>query len=130
MARHSTEEMAVRAREASRQLQAAPTEIRERILLSIADALEAKSADILAENELDIAASQGKISDALLNRLILKEDKIKRLAEGIRSIAKQDEPIRKLLRKMKIADGLDLEQVASPIGVLLIIFEARPDALP
>jgi gamma-glutamyl phosphate reductase len=51
-------------------------------------------------------------------------------ADGIRAIAKQEEPVGRLISRMEIAEGLVLDKVTSPIGVLLIIFEARPDALP
>ena len=74
--------------------------------------------------------AKGKISDQLMQRLKLKPEKIKQLGAGLRSIAAQDEPIGKLLSRMEIAEGLELEKVTAPIGVLLIIFEARPDALP
>jgi len=65
-----------------------------------------------------------------VQRLILKDGKIQQLAEGIRAIARQEEPLHKVLTRMEIAKGLVLEKKSSPIGVLLIIFEARPDALP
>ena len=65
-----------------------------------------------------------------MQRLKLKPQKIKQLAEGLRSIAAQEEPIGKTLSHMEIAEGLQLQKVTAPIGVLLIIFEARPDALP
>ena len=66
------------------------------ILNSIADALLANSAEILQENAADVAQSEGKISQQLLQRLRLKPQKIQQLAEGIRSIARQDEPLRKV----------------------------------
>lgn len=85
----------------------------------------------MAENAKDIeASSQANVADALLQRLILKPNKIAQLAHGIRAIAKQEEPIGRLLNRTEIAEGLILDKVTSPIGVLLIIFEARPDALP
>ena len=74
--------------------------------------------------------AKGKISEQLMQRLKLKPEKIKQLGAGLRSIAAQDEPVGKTLSQMEIAEGLELEKVTAPIGVLLIIFEARPDALP
>ena len=74
--------------------------------------------------------AKGKISEQLMQRLKLKPEKIKQLGAGLRSIAAQDEPVGKTLSRMEIAEGLELEKVTAPIGVLLIIFEARPDALP
>lgn len=84
----------------------------------------------MEENSKDVQAATGKINDSLLQRLILKPNKIKQLAEGIRSIARQREPIGRLLSRTELADGLVLDKITSPIGVLLVIFEARPDALP
>lgn len=75
--------MAVRARAASRQLQVLPTATRVEILNRVADKIEAAEAAILAENALDVEAASGKISDALLQRLILKPAKLKLLAGGL-----------------------------------------------
>lgn len=122
--------MAVKARAASRHLQALPTAARVAILNRIADSLVAHEAEVLAENQKDVEAATGKISEALLQRLILKQKKIEQLADGIRAIAAQEEPIGRLLSRVEVAEGLVLDKVTSPIGVLLIIFEARPDALP
>lgn len=126
----SPREMAVKARAAARHLQALSTEDRVKILNSIADEIEANEAAIMEENKADVEAATGTISDSLLQRLILKPAKIAQLADGIRAIARQEEPIGKLLSRTELADGLVLDKVTSPIGVLLIIFEARPDALP
>ncbi|PRW58951.1 delta-1-pyrroline-5-carboxylate synthase B-like isoform X1 [Chlorella sorokiniana] len=126
----SAREMAVKARAASRQLQALPSEQRVAILNRIADSLLEHEAAIMAENAQDVEAATGKVSDALLQRLVLKHNKIQQLADGIRAIAKQEEPVGRLLSRLEVAEGLVLDKVTSPIGVLLIIFEARPDALP
>lgn len=123
-------EMAQKARAASRQLQALPTADRVAILHRVADKLQAHEAEIMAENAKDVEAASGRISDALLQRLVLKPNKIQQLADGIRAIAAQDEPLGRIISRTEIAQDLVLEKVTSPIGVLLIIFEARPDALP
>lgn len=123
-------EMAQKARAASRQLQARPTADRVAILHRVADKLQAHEAEIMAENAKDVEAASGRISDALLQRLVLKPNKIQQLADGIRAIAAQDEPLGRIISRTEIAQDLVLEKVTSPIGVLLIIFEARPDALP
>lgn len=75
-------------------------------------------------------AKANNTSDALLQRLALKPQKIAQLAEGVRAIAAQQEPLGRALSRTRVADGLVLEKQTAPIGVLLIIFEARPDALP
>lgn len=122
--------MALRARAASRALQALSPAERVAVMHRIADALEAREADIMAANAKDVAAASGKISESLLQRLVLKHNKIAQLAAGVRAIAAQEEPLGRLLARTELADGLVLDKVTSPIGVLLIIFEARPDALP
>lgn len=126
----SSREMAVKARAASRQLQALSSEQRVAILNRIADSLLEHEAAIMAENAQDVETATGKVADALLQRLVLKHNKIQQLADGIRAIAKQEEPVGRLLSRLEVAEGLVLDKVTSPIGVLLIIFEARPDALP
>jgi delta-1-pyrroline-5-carboxylate synthetase len=75
-------------------------------------------------------AKANNTSDALLQRLALKPQKIAQLAEGVRAIAAQREPLGKALSRTRVAAGLVLEKQTAAIGVLLIIFEARPDALP
>lgn len=122
--------MALRSRSASRQLQNLTSDQRVAILNRVADSLEANEAGIMAANAKDIEVAKGGIADALLQRLILKPNKISQLADGIRAIASQEEPIGKLINRTELAEGLVLDKVTSPIGVLLIIFEARPDALP
>lgn len=103
---------------------------RKEVLLRIADAIEARQEEILRENAADVAkAEEARIDDNLRQRLGLKPQKLDNLCKGLRAIAKQDEPIRKVLSRMEVATGLVLEKVTSPIGVLLIIFEARPEAL-
>ena len=69
---------------------------REAILERVAAAIEANEDRIMAENEADVKAAEGKIDAHLMNRLRLKPQKIKQLAKGIRSIAAQDEPLRKV----------------------------------
>ena len=122
------------AREAARTLQALSTEDRAKILNTIADELvRAQTSERIMDanrKDVDEANKEGSLPKATLQRLKLKEGKLASLSAGIKSIAAMDEPIGKVLRKTELADGLELEQVTTPIGTLLIIFEARPDALP
>lgn len=123
-------EMAVSARECARRLQALSSQQRSQILLDIADALEAKEEEILAENDADVAdAQQAGYEKSLISRLALKPGKIASLANSVRVLANMDEPIGRILKRTELADGIILEKTSSPLGVLLIIFESRPDAL-
>ncbi|KAL6756121.1 Aldehyde/histidinol dehydrogenase [Haematococcus lacustris] len=123
-------DMALRARAASRVLQSLPSLQRQQMLERLANSLEASTEEIMAANSLDVQQAQGKVGDALLQRLVLKPAKIAQLAAGIRAIAQQEEPLGKCTRRMELAEGLVLERSTTAIGVVLIIFEARPDALP
>ncbi|KAL8504710.1 hypothetical protein ACS0TY_016045 [Phlomoides rotata] len=123
-------DMAVAARECSRRLQSVSSEERRKILLDVADALEGKESLINVENEADVAAARrAGYEDSLISRLMLKPGKISALAKSIRTIAEMEEPIGQILRKTELAEGLVLEKITCPLGVLLIIFESRPDAL-
>ncbi|KAF8402980.1 hypothetical protein HHK36_011073 [Tetracentron sinense] len=125
----SARKMAVAARECSRRLQGLSSQDRRKILLDIADALEANKNLIKVENEADVADVQraGRIF-TLLNPVhyILQ---ISSLAKSIRVLADMEEPIGRVLKKTELADGLMLEKTSCPLGVLLIVFESRPEAL-
>ncbi|CAB4284590.1 unnamed protein product [Prunus armeniaca] len=123
-------DLAVSARESSRQLRALGSKDRRKILLDVADALVANEGQIIAENEADIAVAQENgYEKALISRLALKPGKIAALATSIRKLADMEEPIGRVLQKTELAEGLVLEKVSCPLGVLLVVFESRPDAL-
>ncbi|KAM5556522.1 hypothetical protein ABKV19_024083 [Rosa sericea] len=122
--------MAIAARESSRRLQAMTSEQRKKILLDIADAIEANAKKIIVENEADVsAAQQAGYEKSLISRLALKPSKITSLANSVRVLANMEDPIGHVLKKTELAVGLVLEKTSSPLGVLLIVFESRPDAL-
>ncbi|KAF3493145.1 hypothetical protein DY000_02056302 [Brassica cretica] len=126
----TSRDMAVAARESSRKLQALSSEDRKNILLDIATALEANEKIIKAENDLDVAAAlEAGYEESLVARLVMKPGKISSLAASIRQLAEMEDPIGRVLKKTEVADGLILEKTSSPLGVLLIVFESRPDAL-
>ncbi|KAK4392262.1 Delta-1-pyrroline-5-carboxylate synthase [Sesamum angolense] len=117
-------EMADAARDCSMRLQSISSEERNKILLKIADALEEKQDLIKVENEADVAAANDAgYEESLISRLISG------LAKSVRTIAEMEEPIGRVVTKTELADGLILEKTTCPLGVLLIIFESRPDAL-
>ena len=127
----AVETAALAARSASRDLQALSTEERREILDSVAEALRAHSTEIIAANEADIVAAQSnKVAEALVQRLKLTPAKIEQLAVGLGKLSAIPEPIGRILRRTEISEGLELTQMSVPIGVLLIVFESRPDSLP
>ncbi|KAG2685887.1 hypothetical protein I3760_10G147200 [Carya illinoinensis] len=122
--------MAAAARECSRQLQAQQPQERRKILLDIADALEANESMIMVENEADVSAALlAGYEKSLISRLALTPRKISSLAKSVRKLAEMEEPIARVLSRTELADGLTLEKTTSPLGVLLVVFESRPDAL-
>lgn len=125
------EEIASGARISSRKLQDLSSKERDDILLKIAISLADREEEILRVNSEDVdAAERNGLSGPALYRLKLTSQKIKTLVEGIKSIGLQEEPIGRLTDRTELADGLVLDKITSPIGVLLIIFESRPDCLP
>ncbi|MFD1564990.1 glutamate-5-semialdehyde dehydrogenase [Haloarchaeobius amylolyticus] len=109
-------------------------EDRSAALHAIADALEARTDEILAENETDVTEGErlleeGEYTQALVDRLKLSESKIEDIAEMVRSVAGQDDPLGKTLSARELDEDLELYKVAVPIGVVGTVFESRPDAL-
>lgn len=128
--RESARQMAIAARNASRRLQRLSSLERKKVLLDVADALEANEEMIRCENELDVqAAQEAGISKPLIARLTMKPGKVASLAKSIRALADMEEPIGKILKRTQVSEDLILENITSPLGVLLVVFESRPDAL-
>ncbi|KAH1241891.1 Delta-1-pyrroline-5-carboxylate synthase 1 [Glycine max] len=129
----SAHEMAVAARNSSRRLQASKvlnSEERRKILLAMADALEINESVIRLENGADVAdAEEMGYEKALISRLTLRPEKISSLVKSVRMLADMEEPIGQILKRTELADKLILEKISCPLGVLLVIFESRPDAL-
>ncbi|KAJ0411946.1 hypothetical protein ATCC90586_009903 [Pythium insidiosum] len=127
----TAEDMAKAARAASRELQRLSSTQRASILRRIATELVAQSDAILKANQQDLSIAEAtSLDEGLLARLKLTKAKLETLADGIRSIADAEEPIGRMLRRTELASGLILHQETAPIGVLLVIFESRPDSLP
>jgi len=125
------QDIAKGARNGARQLLSLDTMTRERILEQMASEIDKRQEDIMRANQEDVNTAEiAGLAGPLLYRLKLTSEKIKALVDGIRSIAAQSEPIGQVTARTLVADGLTLEKITAPIGVLLIIFESRPDCLP
>jgi len=97
-------------------------------LLLMADALEAQAASIIAANELDIQTGRAKgTTESLLDRLKLNEERIAGIAEGLRQIVSLPDPVGRLLETFERPNGLKVEKVTVPLGVIGMIYEARPN---
>ena len=94
------------------------TEQKNEALLAMADALEARQTEILAANARDLAAAQGHISAVMLDRLRLTTARIQAMAQGIREVAVLPDPV---------GQGLNIQKVSVPMGVIAIIYESRPN---
>lgn len=126
------EVVAEEARAGSRILQALQPEERASCINTLADLLESRQREILSANAKDLeAAEKSGLAKALLSRLSLTPAKLKSLSSGLRQIANDSlTNVGRVLRRTRLAEGLELKQITVPIGVLLVIFESRPDSLP
>ena len=103
------------------------TEDKNRGLLAMADSLEAYAGEILKANTEDLTEAQGKISDVMLDRLRLTEGRIQAMAQGIRQVAALPDPVGLILDSHTRPDGLKIDKVSVPMGVIAIIYESRPN---
>ncbi|MCK5283317.1 MAG: glutamate-5-semialdehyde dehydrogenase [Nanoarchaeota archaeon] len=97
-------------------------------LLEIAKSLKEKKEFLIRENQKDLEESKD-IGNALLKRLLFDEKKIDELVKGLNDLAEIDDPVGKTLKVTELDQGLELYKVSSPIGVIGVVFESRPDAL-
>lgn len=126
--------IAKNAKNASIALSSLPCEIKNEALKNIADALMNNTNGVIAANQKDLALAEravadGKLSKSVFNRLKADENKINAMIEGIYDVIKLDDPVNKVEFTRELADGLVLKKVTCPIGVIGVIFEARPDVL-
>ena len=117
-----------KAKAASFKLAVLSTEEKNNALLKIADSLEKYSSYILEENARDIKnAKANNIKDSLIDRLLLTDHRIKSISNGIRKIAVLDDPIGEVISSVTRPNGLKINKVRVPLGVIGIIYEARPN---
>lgn len=116
------------AKEAAFALANASTAQKNAALMAIAAALEAHAEDILAANREDVEAARANgMSPSMLDRLSLSEARVRGMAEGVREVAALADPVGRVLSGSTLACGLEMEKIAVPLGVIGIIFEARPN---
>lgn len=123
-------EQAQAAKRASFRLAGASTELKNRALAAIADALDRNRGRILEENRKDQEqARKTGLKDSLFKRLVLTDQKIDQIVESVRDVARLEDPVGKTLLARELDKGLVLRKTTVPIGVIGVIFESRPDAL-
>ena len=104
------------------------TEQKNNALNAIADALEKNVDKIIAANKIDLTeGKENGLNDGLLDRLMLSDERIKGIADGVRQVALLDDPCGKIISDYKKDNGLEIKKITVPIGVIGIIFEARPN---
>lgn len=127
--------LAKRAKSAVAKLARSSADVRNKAIALIADTLEKEQSAILAANQKDLdtankPVANGQMSAALYSRLKLDADKIDDLVEGMRQLAASEDLLNKITLARELDEGLKLYRVTCPIGVIAVIFEARPDVLP
>ncbi|MFN3634262.1 MAG: glutamate-5-semialdehyde dehydrogenase [Rhizobium rhizophilum] len=117
-----------RARAAARPLAVASTEAKNKALLAMADALVAAEADILAANALDLKnAAEAGLAASFVDRLTLNSDRVAAIAQSMREIAELPDPVGTVITEWDRPNGLHIERVRTPLGVIGVIYESRPN---
>ncbi|XP_041934232.1 delta-1-pyrroline-5-carboxylate synthase isoform X6 [Alosa sapidissima] len=129
----TVEQQTEMARTAGRTLASLHPDQRSEIICTFADLMTEKREEILTANkkDMELAINAGRMAPPMLKRLSLSSAKLNSLAIGLRQIAvSSQDSVGRVLRRTRVANNLELEQITVPIGVLLVIFESRPDCLP
>ena len=124
---HSTLTICKRAKAVAPTLATLAPEVIDRALSYMADALVEDSARILAENERDLVAARGTVSEVMLDRLALNESRILGMANGVREVAALESAVGRVIETTVRPNGLTISKVAVPLGVIAIIYESRPN---
>lgn len=123
----TTAEILKNAREVKPYIATLTTEKKNSAIMTMADCLVEATDEILAANRLDIEAARGTVSDVMIDRLALSEDRIKGMADGMKQVASLPDPVGRVLASHTRFDGLLIEKTAVPMGVVAIIYESRPN---
>ncbi|MCP3742117.1 glutamate-5-semialdehyde dehydrogenase [Rossellomorea sp. BNER] len=124
----NVEAQAVQAKKASKKLSLLTTEEKNQAIHVLADTLEEKYQDILTANEIDLARGKEKgFDEAFMDRLSLSKQRIEDFAKGLREVAKLEDPTDQTVSSWTLDNGLDVAKVTVPLGVIGMIYEARPN---
>jgi len=118
----------MQAKAAAARLAYASSEQKEEALMLAADAVQRQSAEIIAANAEDLAFGRDKgLSDPMMDRLMLDSDRIRGICTALRDVAKQADPVGRQLDEWSRPSGLHIKKVATPLGVIGVIYESRPN---
>jgi glutamate-5-semialdehyde dehydrogenase len=121
-------ELATAAKRASRRLALMTAAEKNRALIAMADALQRRSGEILVENAKDVEEGRKKgLTKALIDRLILDEQRLKGIASSLRDVAALPDPVGEIVSGWRTAEGLEIQRVRVPFGVICVVYEARPN---
>ena len=121
-------DLALRARQAAISLANTSSDQRDRALLAMAHALVAKQDEILSANAADVQAAREKgVAPALIDRLQLDPQRVKAISEALKSLSTLADPIGEVVSGSRLANGIWLQQIRVPLGVVAMIYEARPN---
>ena len=123
----TTREILCAAKAAAPVLAVADTQTKNQALYAMADALVNACQEILAANAQDMAAAKDHISQVMLDRLLLTQSRVVAMAEGIRQVAKLPDPVGRVRESVERPNGMVIEKVGVPMGVVAIIYESRPN---
>ena len=123
----SLSELGARAKEAAQTLRTKDDIEKKQALIQIAAALTDNAEEILLQNQKDIETARDKLSASMLDRLTLTKERIRSMAEAVSAVAQWPDPVGKILEETKRPNGLIIQKTAVPLGVIGIIFEARPN---
>lgn len=123
-----TQELAQSAKKASRQLALLTSAEKNLALIEMAGALERRSAEILVENAKDVAEGRKSgLSPAFIDRLLLDEARLRGIGRSLREVAALPDPVGEIVAGWRTAEGLDIERIRVPFGVIAVVYEARPN---
>ena len=121
-------DIGTRAKAAAKQLSYATAEQKHAALIAAAEAILARRDEIAAANALDMEYGREKgLSAAMLDRLLLTEERIIAMADGLRTVADQPDPIGEVIAEWDMPSGLHIRRVRTPLGVIGVIYESRPN---
>ncbi len=125
---HSVAEICAAAKRASRELAAVPTSVKDEALEAIAIALEAHADAILEANAQDVeAAREGEYPPAFIDKLTLNSSRLSGMVAGVRAIKALPDPVGEVIDGRRLPNGLDMRRVRVPLGVVAVVYEARPN---
>lgn len=123
----TTQDILTAAKACAPTLAAVDTQLKNRALSAMADSLEASCRDILAANARDMEAARDHLSQSMLDRLALTADRIHAMAEGIRQVVSLPDPVGRVRSRVARPNGIVIDRVGVPMGVVAIIYESRPN---